>query len=684
MKVKEKKWIRVRIYLVAIFFLLGLGTVLARAYQLQILERAHLRSIARQGYVGVIKLPPQRGTIYEREGHELALSVEVASVYAHPKRIEKKGITAKKLAKALGENPDSVLKLLNRRRSFVWIKRRIPPGRARKVMALGLQGVGVTKETRRFYPGKEIAAHLIGFVGTDNQGLEGLERKYDEILRGSQYSLIQMRDALGRLFSVSRPIPSGHRMHDLRLTIDKDIQYKAQQALKAAVERCGAKAGHCIVVDPMTGEILAMAVVPEFNPNSFLDYKPYQWRNRAITDCYEPGSTMKVFLLAASLEENVVSPLTRFDCEQGMCQVADHVIRDTHRYGLLSVSEIVVRSSNIGAVKIAQRLGYERLYDYLKKFGFGQKTGVELIGERSGFVRPPDRAGPVDRATVAFGQGMTATSLQLAMAMAAIANGGRLMRPYVVSSIVDESGKVVDKTYPKFVRRVVSAQTAAKVSRILEGVVGEGGTGPQASIRGFRVAGKTGTAQKVDPRTRTYSNTKHVATFVGYVPADRPKLVILVMIDEPKGIPYGGVVAGPVFREVGQWSLNYLRVSPQIRMAEGLEAGKENVTQRTPKPSARAVKRSTRSKLHVKMGLLPDFSGLGMREVLCKGKSLGLKVVPKGTGLAVHQEPRPGSPLRNMTKVIVRFRPPTYQNTEAMSQGSMGKEDAAGRLAQRN
>jgi cell division protein FtsI (penicillin-binding protein 3) len=668
MKVKEKKWIRFRIYVVAIFFLLGLGAILARAYQLQIIESDRLQTIAQQGYVGTIKLPPKRGTIYEREGHELAISVEVASVYAHPSRIEGKRETGRALARVLGEKQRHLLKQINKKSAFVWVKRRIPPEQGAGVLALGLKGVGVTTETKRYYPGKEIAAHLIGFVGSDNQGLEGLERRYEKALRGSQYSLIQMRDALGRLFAVSRPLPSGEGMRDLVLTIDKDIQYKAQKALRAAVEKSGARAGHCLVVDPMTGEILAMAVVPEFDPNLFLRYKPHQWRNRPVTDCYEPGSTMKVFLLAACLEEHVVAPQTRFHCEQGRYEVHDHVIRDTHEYGDLSVRDIIVHSSNIGAVKVGEKLGYEKFHAYLRKFGFGRETGVGLLGERGGFIRPVSKAGPVDRATAAFGQGMTTTSLQLIMAMAAVANGGKLMRPYVVRSVLDESGRVIEKNYPRVVRRVISEETARKVTRVLEGVVGDQGTGPQAAIRGFRVAGKTGTAQKVDPGTKGYSETKHVATFVGFVPADRPRLVILVMVDEPEGIPYGGTVAGPVFREVGQWSLNHLHVNPQIRLAEQPqdEAPPKaapppvaqtgwRVLEKTPPPEKAAGLKTSK----MTAGLLPDFSGLGMREVFNKGRSLGLNMVLQGTGLAVHQEPEPGSPIRNVSVVRVQFRPPT-------------------------
>ena len=652
MKVREKKWIRFRIYVVATFFLFGLGTILARAYQLQVLEKDRLTSIAQAGYIGTIKLPPRRGTIYDRGGHELAISVEVESVYAHPKQIKDKARTARELSRILGESHNKILGLLKSQSSFVWIKRRIEPNRARDVRDLELEGIGMAKETRRYYPGKEIASHLIGFAGVDNQGLEGLERRYDQLLQGPQYSLIQMRNALGRPFSISRPIPSGQGARDLTLTIDKDIQYKAQKSLKAAVERTRARGGHCIVIDPETGEILAMAVVPEFNPNVFTNYRPYQWRNRVVTDCFEPGSTIKAFLLAACLEERVVTSKTQFDCEQGKYNMGANVVHDTHKYGKLSVSDIIAYSSNIGAIKLGQKLGYAKFCEYLRNFGFGNKVGVDLLGEREGYIRPLNESKQIDRATAFFGQGMTTTSLQLAMAMAAIANGGKLMQPYVVKAIADESGRVVKRSSPKVIRRVISGKTAKNVTRILEGVVGDEGTAPGGAINGFRVAGKTGTSQKVDPDTKTYSNKNYIATFVGFAPADQPKLVILVVIDEPEGVPYGGIVAAPVFKEVGQWSLNHLRINPQIRLVEkGVEAP------RVPIKSTASVL-VDQVALKLREGFIPDFRGLGMREVAKRGRTLGLKVLLEGTGLAVSQQPAPGAPLKGISKLRVTFSPP--------------------------
>lgn len=660
MKLKEKKWIRFRIHLVSVFFIGGLAAILFRVFQLQVLQQEYLRGIAENGIIGSTKLPPKRGVIYDREGHELAISVQVGSVFAHPKQIKDKNKTARALSKILGEKHSQILKKLKRNRSFVWVKRRIPQTLTEKVKSLNLRGLGIITETRRYYPGRETAAHIIGFAGTDNQGLEGLEKKFDGMLQGPEEKLAFMRDALGRPFAVTRPVTSDKRIHNLYLTIDKDIQYKAQQALRAAVNKAKAKGGHCVVVDPNTGEILAMAVVPEFNPNVFFQHKPYQWRNRTVTDCFEPGSTIKAFLLSAALEESVVSPLSQFYCEQGKFKVGGRVVHDTHKYGNLSVADIVVHSSNIGAIKIGRKLGYRKFTEYLRNFGFGKKTEIDLMGERVGFIRSVKNARTIDQATLYFGQGMTSTSLQLTMAMAAIANGGKLMRPYVVSKIVDESGNTTQKTNPKIVKRTISAKTARKVAAILGGVVTEEGTAKQAAIEGYRVAGKTGTSQKVDPETKMYSKKKYVASFVGFVPSDKPRLVIMVMIDEPKGHIYGGLVAGPVFKEVGSWALNHLRISPQPSLLEDMRV--KSVLAHHQPENAVALQVSPVATVEPphepQAGQLPDFTGLGMREVLKRSRALGLKVCLEGSGLAIRQNPDPGSPLKTVQSVKVNFEPP--------------------------
>lgn len=653
MKVKEKKWIRVRIYVVAFCFLGGMAVILARAFQFQVLERQKLASIAAAGVRGIIHLPPKRGTIYDRDGHELAVSIEVTSVFAHPKQVADKAHTSRELARLLDLKQDTVLNLLKSDRPFVWITRKIPSEKARRVQELKLEGVGFTTETRRYYPGKEIAAHLIGFAGDDSQGLEGVEKKYDQLLRGPESTLVQMRDALKRPFYISRPAADGQEMHHLTLTIDKDIQYKAEQVLKEVVDRTKAKSGNCIIVNPRTGEILAMAVAPLFNPNNFGDYPAGSRKNQLVTDCFEPGSTMKVFVMAAAIDKGAVTPQTPLFCENGAYPVGNHVIHehDSKRYGSLTVTEIITVSSNIGAIKIGQKLGYKKHHEYLRKFGFGEKTGIDLIGEREGFLRSPKDAREIEKATTCFGQGMTATPLQLVMAMSAIANQGVLMKPHVVKAVTDQRGRVVQEVRPQVVRRVMSVEAAQKATQILENVVGEKGTAKAAAIIGYKVAGKTGTSQKVDPHTRTYSRRAHMAVFTGFVPADDPRLAMLVIVDEPQGAYYGGVVAAPVFRQVGEWTLNHLRVNPQVRAVEALPP-REKID---PKE---AVVKFASIPDESETGLLPDFRGQTMREVLKGGTSLGIKVVVEGTGLAVAQTPEPGSPMDRVTLVKVNFSPP--------------------------
>ncbi len=670
MKVNEKKWIRFRIYLVAVFFLFSLSAVLSRAVQLQVFEKDRLQKMARDGYHKIVPLPPKRGSIFDRDGYELAVSLEVGSVYAEPKRITDRTGTARQLALHLGMPFKRVLSLIKKDQNFVYIKRKISSNKIDQIRSLGLEGIGFTKETKRFFPGKEIAGQLLGIVGNENQGLEGIEKRYDDLLRGEAQVLVQMKDAVGRPFYISKPAEEKRDTHNLILTIDTDIQYKAEQALEKAVIKSKGKSGQCLVMNPETGEILAMAIAqgfnpgsntiyPAFNPNIFREYKPNAWRNRVIADCFEPGSIMKAFLLAAALDAKVVTPNTQFNCENGEYRIANRKIHDTKKYSMLTAADIIVVSSNIGAYKIGNELTYENFYEYLDKFGFGRKTGVELIGERDGLIRNPKGLGPVERANVYFGQGMTASSIQLVTAMAAIANGGQLMKPYVVKAVTDESGKTIKEYHPQLVRRVISPDTAKTLSRILEEVATERGTAVHAAIDGYRVAGKTSTAQKVDPETGKYSNRDYVALFVGFVPVNRPKLVILAMIDEPRGIRYGGLIAGPVFKEVGQWALSNLRVQPQLILAENEIVTEVKKTSPDKKiiPSVEAIEIN---EMETGENLLPDFRGSTMREVLKNISALGLDITFEGSGRAFDQEPAPGVLMDKITSVKVVFRPPAY------------------------
>ena len=643
MRPKDKKWVRIRIYVTGAFFVLVLCVIFLRAYQLQILEGKRLSSLAREDYTGSLVLMPQRGTMFDRDGEQLAISVDVSSIYAYPKAIKDKAGTARLLAKTLGINRRHVLERLRSARSFVWVKRKVTPEEIKKVGALKQSGIDFTGESRRYYAWKETAAHVIGFASQDNRGLEGTELQYNSYLEGREVRLTRIHDALGRPLVFDDFGKEDHDPFNVRLTIDKDISYNARKALSKAVEETEAKSGVCIVLRPQTGEILAMAVVPEFNPNAFWQYKPQDWRNRAVTDCYEPGSTLKAFLLAAALEQGVITPKTIFNCERGKYRIGRNIIHDSKPYGMLRVRDIVKVSSNIGAIKMGQRLGADRFHSYLKRFGFGEPSGIDFPGERAGSLKPVGEISVLGQNTRYFGQGITTSPLQLAMAFGAIANGGHLMRPFIVKSIHDQHGKVIREFGPVVRRDVISPETARTVRMILEDVTKEGGTAPKAAIEGYRVAGKTGTAQKVDPAERTYSDEKYVAFFGGFAPSDSPAVVILVVLDEPKGTPYGGIVAAPVFREVGYLTLNQLSVKPSIKYCFSRPA------QRKEKPTVQSPDVP---------GLVPNMEGLGVRDVLSKARRLGVRVVVKGSGFAVEQSPAAGTPLGEGRSLTVTFRPP--------------------------
>lgn len=654
MRAKKIKWMRIRIYITGVCFFLAFTIILLRAYQLQILEASYLSSLAERGYTGELTFTAQRGTIYDRNGKELALSVEVSSIYGYPKKIANRRKAATLLSRVLSMDEATLLERLRSPSSFVWIKRKVTPEEISRVRALGITGIEFTEENRRYYPCIETVAHVVGFASQDNKGLEGIELQYNGYLEARETTLNRVHDALGRPLLFDGPRMERPGPFNLVLTLDKEISYKAQKSLEHAVERSGAASGICIVMRPRTGEILAMSVVPEFNPNVFWRHKPYEWRNRAVTDCFEPGSTLKAFLLSAALQEGVVTPNTVLDCERGEITVADYVIHDSKAYENLTVSDIIKYSSNIGAIKIGRRLGAERFNQYLQRFGFGERSGIDFPGERRGTLKSMRLASIVDQNTLFFGQGISVSPLQLAMAFGAIANGGYLMRPYLVKSIVDQKGQTIREFYPHTRRRVISQATAKKVKAILEGVVEKGGTAPSAAIRGYKVAGKTGTAQKVDPIEKTYSNKKYVAYFGGFTPSDSPAIAILVALDEPKDKPYGGIVAAPVFSDVGGWTLNHLNVAPSITT---VIASREMAAPAGHEDRSKTEGEGVARGLDVP-GLVPDVKGLGVREVLRKAKVLGLRVIVKGSGLAAEQSPTPGLPLRTDTLLVVTFKPP--------------------------
>ena len=534
--------------------------IIVRLVNLQVLQAAELTLKADRQHQKNVTLEGARGTIYDRNSKVLAMNMEVPSVFGVPVSLNPT-VTARSLSSVLHVKAAEIEKKLKQEKHFVWLARKLEPEQGRRLEHLSLDGVGVVMEGRRFYPKGPLLSHVLGFAGMDDRGLEGVELRYEQYLRGEKRAVVLQRDALGRaVFPKGLNEEGAAAGHSLTLTVDEVIQYIAEKELDEAVSRSNAKSGTVIVMNPKTGEVLAMAVSPRFDPNAVAVLVPDRWRNRALTDTYEPGSTMKTMIAAAALEEKVMTPGSMIYGENGQLSIANTVIHDHEKLGWMTFAQMIQKSSNIGAAKVGIALGEWRVFDYLKEFGFGEKTGVDLPGETSGLLRGPLQWGKRSLASISMGQEIGVTPLQMVTAMSAIANGGVLMKPYVVSEVRNAKGQLMAQTMPQAKRRIVSLDTARTLTTLLEGVVTIG-TGGKAGIPGYRVAGKTGTAQKVDPRTGAYSSTLLVGSFLGYVPAENPRLAMIVVIDEPKGEGWGGVVAAPVFRRIGEQVLNYLGVA---------------------------------------------------------------------------------------------------------------------------
>ncbi len=547
----------------ALVLLSGFALILFRLFNLQILQAAELTVKADRQHRKAVSVQGPRGSIYDRHGKVLAINMEVPSVFGVPASLDDPSGVARDLSPVLRVRAGEIEKKLKQERSFVWIARKLDPEQGRRLERMPLGGIGVVMEGQRFYPKGPLLSHVLGFAGMDSQGLEGIERRYDPSLRGEKQMVVLQRDALGRTVfpkGLHEQAPSAG--HNVILTIDEVIQYIAEKELEEAVTATRAKGGIAIVMEPRTGAILAMAVNPRFDPNTVQAISADRWRNRALTDTYEPGSTMKIFVAAAALEEKVMEPETLVYGENGRMVVAKTVIHDHDRLGWMTFAQVIQRSSNIGSVKTAMALGAERLYRWLRAFGFGERTEIDLPGEVAGLIKEPRDWERRSLASIAIGQEIGVTALQLVTAVAAIANGGWLMKPYAVSEIRDEKGRVVVQVSPQVRRQPISPESVHTLSKILEGVVTHG-TGSKAAVPGYRVAGKTGTAQKIDPKTGAYSSNLSVGSFVGYVPADDPRLAIVVVIDEPQTEAWGGVVAAPVFRRVAEQALQHLGVSSQ-------------------------------------------------------------------------------------------------------------------------
>jgi cell division protein FtsI (penicillin-binding protein 3) len=639
--------------------------ILVRLVQLQVLDHQSFAEIAAENQQVTRSIQPPRGIIYDSHMEELAASVPISTAHAEPANIKDKPATAQALGKILEMKPQEILsKLRSSGRKDVIIKRRIDPNAVKRIETLGIEGVYFVEESMRVYPNRELACHALGFVNMNGDGTYGLEQQYDKDLKGKEGLFSLDVDVRRRSYKANvdkAPIQG----HSLVLSIDKSIQYITDREIANAVENAQAKAGTAIVMESDTGRILALSNYPQFNCTTYNLYKDDLWRNRAISDVFEPGSTFKVVVAASALEAGLTRSAEMIDCQMGSITIGRHVFHDHKSYGLLSFSQILEFSSNVGAAKLGLRLGEQRLYESLRNFGFGSRTGIDLPGEIVGLVRDWHDWSGLSIGAISFGQEVGVTSMQILTAINAIANGGYRVRPTIVDRIIDANGDLIKVTTPERVR-LMSPPTAKAVSDAFEGVVLRG-TGKRAALEGYRAAGKTGTAQKiVDGR---YSPSKYVSSFIGFAPLPHPRFTILVQIDEPKGAHYGGDVSAPYFQKIAQEALLQLQVpiDPTIPLPQFkplvADVGSEDYLPdavQPLKPSKNAPKEETLETITVQVKggtevAVPDFRGLGKRTVLTRCLSLGIRLQAKGAGLAVFQTPVPGTKVPSGTACDVTF-----------------------------
>lgn len=639
---------RMRAYLVGVVITLGLFGVVIRAWALQISDGPRYRTLAARQHGARIDIPPPRGDVIDRKGRPLAVSADTDSIWANPRDVRDVATTSDTLAGILRSEPSKIEKKLAGGSRFVWIDRHVNPDVARQVQRANLPGIETAKEPRRWYPGRDVGGAVVGRVDIDGKGLDGVELAMDHLLSGKRAAVAALRDAHGHM-----TLPDGVAAIEpgatVRLTLDRSLQAIAESALQDGMAKHKAKAAVAVVLDVASSRVLAMASAPGYDPNTG---DAHGARNLAVTDAFEAGSVLKVFSVATALDAGVVSPTTGFSLGNSF-SVGNRPIRDVHPDPYLTVSGIIKRSSNIGAAKIALRLGSDKLYAGLRRFGFGDKTGIELPGERTGSLRAAEKWREIDLAHIAFGYGLTVTPLQLAAALASIGNRGQYREPRIIDEVIDHNGAVAYRGDGAG-RQVVSPKTADAMMAMLISVFDKdqpkatgdnGGTAKDIDVVGFRCAGKTGTAHKYDPETKQYSN-RYLSSFAGLAPADHPQLAIVVMVDDPRGGDYyGSKVAGPIFATIASESLRYLGVpgapAPMQTPAElpKASAPKSPPQEAVPEQSAVAI---------------PDFTAMGMQRALDVAATLHLPVNVIGSGRVTTQKPLPG-PRDGATELTLWF-----------------------------
>ena len=662
------------------FLLLGwMLLVAARLVNLQVYQHEELSDRARKQQQHAVETSARRGEVLDREGRELARSIDTESFFADlSAEIPDLQGTAECLAETLNLDRnalrDRLLEAKNSNRRFVWLARRLNDEDAARVNALNIDWVHSRKEPKRYYPNDTLAAHVLGFVGLDEIGLGGVEQYYNERIRGEAGRLHSEEDARHQAFESYEIQP--HPGQTVVLTIDQTIQYRTEQALQSAMDLTHARSASAIVLDPRTGEILALANAPTFNPNNLQTATADARINQALQNVYEPGSTFKVVAYSAALEKDLVKPEDQINCEMGQITVSGRVVHDGHPFGMLTVANALAMSSNVAAIKLGLLVGNESMYDYMTRLGFGSRTGVDLPGETVGILRPVTRWQASSIGSIAIGQEVGVTPLQMATLYGALANDGVRVAPHLVREIRSPEGAMLFRAAPEQ-RRVLRAETASALRGMLEGVTLRG-TARKAQLNGYTAAGKTGTAQKIDPRTRSYSKTKYIGSFVGFAPVNNPAVVIIVVIDEPAGAYHGGDVAAPVFREIAEQILPELNILPDTQVTPSPDL----VAQTAPTPAAtNAVQQTdepTNEERHATLprvmlrdsaemrevvyaaatrrgALMPDLRGQSVRDVARLCAQLGLQLEAHGDGRALRQRPDPGIEIASGQLVRVEF-----------------------------
>jgi cell division protein FtsI/penicillin-binding protein 2 len=666
---------RTRLLIVAGLIAIWTGAALGRLGYLQLFRYGEYYSRALHQQRSIVEVGARRAEIFDRNLNALAMSVPVDSAFAIPSEIADPDMVARLLAKVLDVSPEEIATRLAGSRSFAWIARKLPPEKVQRITAMNLRGIYFQREGGRFYPKRELAAHVLGYVDIDGKGLGGIEYSLDDNIRSKPGKILVLTDAHRRGFDSTDKVPDTGT--SVVLTLDEKIQYIAEKELEQAIRDTQAKAGTVIVENPTTGELLAVANWPTFNPNATKDINPEARMDRAASALYEPGSVFKIVTLSAAIDQGITSAEELIDCQMGSIYIAGHRIRDHKPYGLLTVSQVLSNSSDVGAIKVGLRLGAPKFYDYIRSFGFGQPTGVDLPGESRGMLRRLENWTPVSVGSISMGQEIGVTPLQMITAMTAMANGGLIVRPHVVRAL-RHGTQVVESQQPE-PRRVIRQTTAATMRRMLEGVV-LNGTGKKARLDGYTSAGKTGTAQKFDIATGHYSAHQLIASFVGFAPINTPAVTILVQLDSPLGAHEGGQVAAPTFKRVAQQVLAYLDVPQDIavpstvvqasrqhkddqdlsdmpdfnpvEMESGAAVASETplVSPQVGRPAGPTVELAEGEGIPV-----PQLQGKTVREVTEKCMKLGLSPVLVGTGVAVEQSPEPGSTIRRGSRITVRF-----------------------------